>query len=414
MKILWVKAGKLLPVDTGGKIRSFNLLRELNARDEVTLLSYYGGGRDPDYERALADLFPGAVPIHTGTPVAAGAATALDYAAKLYSRAPYSVTRFTSRAVRRLVTEWDAGRRFDVFICDFLSASMNFPERLHTPAILFQHNVESILWDRQAAAESHPLKRLVYRLEAEKMKRYERAAVQRFDHVLAVSEADKAAMAEMTDGSSISVVPTGVDTRAFKPQLRSDTPEPIVLFLGSMDWEPNIDGVQYFIDAVWPRVCAAIPAARFQIVGRSPTPAIRRLARNNVEVVGTVPSVVEYLHRAAVVVVPLRIGGGTRLKIYEAMAAGKAVVSSTIGAEGLDISDGGDIVLADTPAPFADAVVRLLRNASERRRIEDAALATASRYDWSAVAGQLEAILARVVRSSPAAVRDETRAKAIA
>ncbi|MGH9348985.1 MAG: glycosyltransferase family 4 protein [Vicinamibacterales bacterium] len=402
MKILWVKAGKLLPVDTGGKIRSFNLLRELDARSDVTLLSYYGGARDREYEQVLVAAFPRAVPFHTSMPDRSAAGLAVDYAARCLWRAPYAVSKFTSRAVRRLVAEWDQARRFDVSVCDFLSASLNFPERPRTPSVLFQHNVESILWRRQATTARGAMKRLVYRLEALKMERYERTTVRRFEHVLAVSDWDKAAMAAMTDSARISVVPTGVDTRTFRPALRHERPEPIVLFLGSMDWEPNIDGVEHFVEAIWPAVRSAVPAARFQVVGRNPGAAVRRLASDSVEIVGTVPSVVEYLHRAAVVVVPLRVGGGTRLKIYEAMGAAKAVVSTTIGAEGLDTTDGRDIVLADTPGRFADAVVRILSDASERRRLEEEAHTTASRYDWAAVATQLEAILARAVEGSPA------------
>ena len=414
MKILWVKAGKLLPVDTGGKIRSFNLLRELDARSRVTLLSYYGGERDVDYERQLVRAFPDAVPVHTGAPDGSGAASAFDYAAKVLRRAPYAVSKFTSPQVSRLVAHWDLSGRFDVLVCDFLSASMNFPSRLHTPSVLFQHNVESMLWRRQAAAERHVLKRLVYRLEAAKMERYERAAVGRFAHVLAVSDADRAAMAGMTAASRISVVPTGVDTKAFKPAVRNSSPEPVVLFLGSMDWEPNIDGVHYFVDAIWPRIRAAVPGAKFQVVGRNPGLPVRRLASESIEIVGTVPSVMEYLHGAAALVVPLRVGGGTRLKIYEAMAAAKAVVSTTIGAEGLDVTNGRDIVLADTADQFATAVTRVLQDAPERRRLEDQALTTASRYDWSAVAEELESILGHAVQSSPEDLRRDSFEKAIA
>jgi glycosyltransferase involved in cell wall biosynthesis len=389
----------LLPVDTGGKIRSYNLLRELDARGEVTLLSYYSGQRDLEYERAIVEAFPRAVPVHTGGadgPVAA----AVDYAARLFTPAPYAVTKFTSPRVRKLVAQWDAERRFDISVCDFLSASLNFPRRLRTPAVLFQHNVESILWRRQASTERHPIKRLVYQLEAAKMDRYERATVKRFEHVLAVSDADRAAMAGMTDSDRIFVVPTGVDTKAFRPTGERLSPEPVVLFLGSMDWEPNIDGVQYFVSEIWPSIRASVPGARFRVVGRNPAASIRRLAADDIEIVGTVPSVVEHLHRSAVVVVPLRVGGGTRLKIYEAMAARKAVVSTTVGAEGLDVTHGDDIVLADRPAQFAAAVTKLLDDAAERERLEESALATASRYDWSAIAERFESILEQVIETS--------------
>jgi glycosyltransferase involved in cell wall biosynthesis len=397
VKILWVKAGKLLPVDTGGKIRSFNLLRHLNAKHEVTLLSYYGGARDREYELKLGGIFPRAVAVPIGGPDSSVAAATFHYAGRLFRRAPFAVSRFTASPVCRLIEEWDKARRFDVSVCDFLAASANFPRRPHTPSVLFQHNVESVLWSRRAATDRSALKRLVYAVEAARMKHYERETVRRFEHVIAVSDADRAAMADMTNLDRISVVPTGVDTGLFRPSIRNESPEPIVLFLGSMDWEPNADGVQYFAEAIWPAIRAAVPSARLQVVGRNPTTAIRRLASQCIEIVGTVPSVLEYLHRAAIVVVPLRVGGGTRLKIFEAMGAGKAVVSTTIGAEGLDVVDGRDILLADTPAAFSAAAIRLLRDSGERRRLEDAALGTASRYDWQAIAERFETILARAI-----------------
>ena len=411
VRVLWVKAGKLLPVDTGGKIRSFNLLRQLAGRHDVTLLSYYGGRRDDMYERELRGAFAGAVPLHTGALDGSQLARALDYVRRGFSDAPYAVAKFTSPLVRARIAGWDHDRVFDVAVCDFLSASLNFPERPRVPTVLFQHNVESVLWERQAVTERHPIKRLVFAREAHKMRRYESAAVARFARVIAVSDADRAAMAAMTDPARISVVPTGVDTRAFRPAVRNESPFPEVLFLGSMDWEPNIDAVRYFCDAVWPRVRTAVPGARFRVVGRHPPPSIQRLAAEDIEIAGRVPSVHEHLYRAAVFVVPLRVGGGTRLKIYEAMGAAKAVVSTTIGAEGLDVRHGENIVIADDAASFAAGVVRLLQDPDERRALEDGALALAARYDWTAVSQQFEDILAGAA-TDPALGDGSTRAVA--
>lgn len=398
MKILWVKAGKLLPVDTGGKIRSYNLLRQLAARHETVLLTYYGGARDEAYEREIAEHLPGAVTVHTGGPGRNTAALALDYLRRLPSSAPYAVSKFASREVLGLVAGWDAARRFDVAVCDFLSASPNFPRETKTPTVLFQHNVESALWRRQAGHAPDALRRAAYRVEAAKMLRYETAAVRRFRHVIAVSENDRRLMSEMTDPARITVVPTGVDTGRYSAGGAAGEIEAggaLVVFLGSMDWEPNIDGVEYFCREVWPRVLAEVPAARFRVVGRDPHPRVRRLASASVEVTGTVPSVVEHLRAADVVVVPLRVGGGTRLKIFEAMAAGKAVVSTTVGAEGLDVSHGEDILLEDTAEGFAGAVVSLLRDAERRARVGRAAAALAARYDWSVIARRFEEVLAR-------------------
>src|SRR5689334_1781008 len=147
MRILWVKAGKLLPVDTGGKIRSFNILRELAATNAVTLLSYYGGARDEDYEQQIQGRFPGAVTIHTAAPDATAFERAIDYLRRLPSSAPYAVTKFYSTEVEQWVNDRRDGQ-FDAAVCDFLSATLNFAEPLAMPTVLFQHNVESVLWRR--------------------------------------------------------------------------------------------------------------------------------------------------------------------------------------------------------------------------------------------------------------------------
>lgn len=417
MKILWVKAGKILPVDTGGKIRSYNLLRHLAARHEVALLTYYGGERDELYEREIDERLPGALTVHTAAPESASLARKLSYLRRLPARAPFAVTSFTSPKVRRLVAELMNARRFDVVVCDFLAASLNFPRELRTPCVLFQHNVESALWQRKAEHPANIAERVVFGLEAAKMSAYERATVRRFQHVIAVSQHDRELMSAMTDSTRISVVPTGVDLSHYRTVLtdandnagdfvsdaRARADKPLVLFLGSMDWEPNVDGVDYFCREIWSKVLAAVPNARFRIVGRDPRPRVLRLASDSVEVTGTVPSVVEHLREATVFVVPLRVGGGTRLKIFEAMAAGKAVVSTTIGAEGLDVRHGRDLLLADDAETFAASVVALLKDEAQRRRLERAASELAARYDWAVITERFEEVLARVVADTDAA-----------
>ena len=402
MKILWVKAGKLLPVDTGGKIRSYNILRGLGKRHDVTLLSYYGGARDTSYETEIADHMPGTVTVCTGTPDS----SVIDYARRLTNLAPYAVTKFTSQRVQSKVASLLEEERFDVAVCDFLAASLNFPLTLGTPTVLFQHNVESSLWSRQARHEPNFFKRAAFKLEAAKMLRYERAAVNRFHHVIAVSDADRELMKAMTDASRISVVPTGVDLTQFQANVEKKASEPLVIFVGSMDWEANIDAMDYFCREIWPAVKTSVPAARLRIVGRNPHPRVKRLASDSIEVTGTVASVIEHYREAAVNIVPLRVGGGTRLKIYEAMAMGKATVSTSIGAEGLDVNDGRDIMLADSSKKFADSVISLLTDAIKRERIEEAASEQAARYDWSVITERFEDVLQEIaVRDLRAAAR---------
>ncbi|MGB6383719.1 MAG: glycosyltransferase [Terriglobales bacterium] len=400
MRILWVKADKLLPVQNGGNIRTYHVLRYLSERHQLTFYSYYGGAPDPDYERELQRELPGAVAVCTGKRELAGAARGLDYLAHFGTGPPYAVSRFADNRVQKQLQDWFREQRFDVAVCDFLDAAINFPGRLNIPSVLFQHNVESEIWRRHADTAGNPVKKMMYRMEFRKMLRYERATVRKFQHVIAVSENDRALMTKWVDGDRVTVVPTGVDLAQYRPAPNPlDASAPLITFVGAMDWEPNVDGVEYFCGEVWPAIKAEIPQARFRIVGRNPDRRVQRWASNpinndnSIEVTGRVPSVVEHLHQSAVVIVPLRIGGGTRLKIYEAMATAKAVVSTTVGAEGLDVHHGRDIMLADDPSSFAQAVIMLLRDPELRRRYEKTAAETAARYDWPAIGERFSEVL---------------------
>ncbi len=402
MKILWVKTGKILPLDTGGKLRTYNILRHLSANHELTYLSYYDGARDESYEREVPTHIPGTMIVYTPGQSLTGFRRHLDYLRHLTWRAPYAVSRFANTQVQQLLKQWIAQRRFDVAVCDFLHCTLNFPRELATPTALFQHNVESILWKRKATVEPAWVDRAVFKLESAKMLRFEPQQVRRFHHVIAVSEADREAMSKMVDPSHISVVPTGVDLSKYPydPTLRPQSA--LVVFTGSMDWQPNIDGVEFFCNEIWPLVLRKVPQARFRVVGRDPHPRVKKLASESVEVTGSVPSILDHLREAAAIVVPLRIGGGTRIKIYEGMATGKATVSTTVGAEGLDVEHGRDILLEDSPPDFAEAVVTLLQNEELRRRLEIGAVMTARKYDWSAIAPRFIEVLQKTIGAAQA------------
>lgn len=397
MKILWVKPGKLLPLDTGGKLRTYNIMRKLSSNHELTYLTYYGGLRDEAYEHEILTHLPGTVSVYTAAPDSTPLERDLDYLRRLAWRAPYAVSKFTAPQVRQLLDDWIPQRRFDVAVCDFLSSTLNFPENLATPTALFQHNVETVLWKRKAEFEVKWLDRSVSRIEYAKMCRFEPQQARRFHHVIAVSEADREAMSSMVDRSHISVVPTGVDLSKYRYDPNVRPAGPLVVFTGSMDWEANIDGVEFFCKEIWPLVLQKVPDARFRIVGRDPHARVNRLASDSVEVTGTVPSIVDHLREAAVFVVPLRIGGGTRIKIYEGMAMGKATVSTTVGAEGLDVQHGRDILLEDMPATFADAIVTFLQDEGVRRRYEAAAATTARKYDWSVITERFVEVLQKTI-----------------
>jgi glycosyltransferase involved in cell wall biosynthesis len=406
LRILWVKANKILPAHSGGDIRSYQILRRLAWIHELVFLSYYDGKRDTEYEADLARQFPGSVCLCTGKRGLNSVGRGLDYLVRMATPVPYAVSRFESVRVQEMLNAWFEEKHFDVAVCDFLDAAANFPSHLTIPTILFQHNVESEIWRRHATTERNLAKRLVYQVEFKKMLSYEQSAVRKFHHIIAVSEHDRHLMSEWTDSARITVVPTGVDLQQYRPGPVSGTVDLLVLFVGAMDWEPNVDAVEYFCRDIWPSIQAKVSAARFRIVGRNPHRRVQKLASSSVEVTGPVPSVVDHLRESAVVVVPLRVGGGTRLKIYEAMATGKAVVSTSVGAEGLDVHHGQDIVLADVPVAFAGAVTALLQDVELRRRYERAAAALAAKYDWAAIGDKFGQVLETVTGT---ASRDSSR-----
>jgi glycosyltransferase involved in cell wall biosynthesis len=413
MRILWVKADKLLPVQNGGNIRTYHVLRYLSTRHQLTFCSYYAGAQDAEYEAELQRQLPGSVAICTGKRALSGASRGLDYLLHLGADAPYAVSRFADVRVRKQIQNWYRNQAFDVAVCDFLDAAINFPGRLNLPSVLFQHNVESEIWRRHAATAGNPAKKMMYELEFRKMLRYERAEVRKFHHVIAVSENDRSLMMKWIDGNRITVVPTGVDLAQYRPDPavaaapKITAAAPLITFVGAMDWEPNVDGLEFFCGDVWPSIKSEFPQARFRIVGRNPDRRVRKWATldPSIEVTGRVPSVIEHLRESSVVIVPLRVGGGTRLKIYEAMATAKAVVSTSIGAEGLDVQHGRDILLADDAGGFAQAVTMLLRDPEVRSRYERAAAETAARYNWPAIGERFSEVLQAVAERKSGAVK---------
>jgi protein-tyrosine-phosphatase/glycosyltransferase involved in cell wall biosynthesis len=399
VRILWVKVGGLWPLNTGGRLRSFNVLSELARRHRVTLLTTHGPGDDPG---ALAAALPGLQEV-ASLPFAIPKRTSLRFAAAYLrswpSRLPVDLHKFRVAALSREVLSRLAGGEVDLCVADFMSATVNVPLRGPVPAVFFAHNVEHLIWKRLAAVESRRLRRLLLAIEWRKMRRAEARACASARLTLAVSDADREALAALAPAAEVRAVPTGVDTGYFAPRVSPEEPDRLV-FIGSMDWHPNEDAVLHFIEAVLPRIRRQRPGARLDVVGRNPSRRLRAAAAAaGARVTGTVEDVRPYLASAAVCVVPLRIGGGTRLKIFEALAMGKAVVSTTVGAEGLPLVPGTHYVRADDPGCFADEVASLLRDPAWRRSLGEAGrLLVESRYSWGQVAHEFESLCERAAR----------------
>lgn len=400
MRILWVKIGGLWPANSGGRLRSYHILNELARQHEVTIVTTRRPDEDPrvlDSQLAHCEQIiqvPYVGPKH-GTP---GFVKAL--AQSWFSELPVDLYKYRIPAMRREVGKLLRQGNFDVCIADFLTGLPNVPENIPgpdgqpVPVVLFTHNVEHMIWQRLCTNERNPIKRLLLAIEWRKMRRYERLACQRADLTLTVSDADKLLFEQMAPGLTAHAIPTGVDIGYFRPEETGNERNLHIVFSGSMDWFPNEDGMLWFIESMLPRIRAEESGISVTIVGRNPSAKLKRIAEDNgVHVTGTVDDVRPSVIEAAVYIVPLRVGGGTRLKIFEALAMGKAIVSTTVGAEGLPLEDGKHLVLADTPEAFAHQVANLVKDPALRARLGRAGRELVqARYSWQRVAGDFEAL----------------------
>jgi len=403
MKILWVKAGGLVPPDIGGKIRSYSILKELAKTHEVTLFTFYAAHHN-DVHSGLNGMFERVINLSLPIATNRGLGELASFAGNLFSSRPHTVSKYCSPEVKARMRELLASQNFDVIICDFVIAAAAIPWEVACPKVIFTHNVEALIWKRHFEVSRNPVWKMASWGEYQKMIRFEKYFLNKSEHVLTVSEADRDFFSDFIDRSKMTVISTGVDTDYFRPDSATEQPNSLV-FTGSMDWMPNEDGVLYFLRSILPLIRREIPDVSFTIVGRKPSEKLRASAASEprVHVTGTVDDIRPHVREGSVYIVPLRIGSGTRLKIFEAMAMGKAIVSTTLGAEGLPISDGGDISIADSPEEFSRKVCLLLRDPQERRRLGSAARQLVEQnYSWSSVAAEFDDVLRRVAPVSSA------------
>ena len=395
MRILFVTTNLPVPVNSGNAVRTFSTIRALaEAGHAVDFVSFaYGPPSD------LQPLAPWCRAVVTVEQSPVNQAHGLDYFGRLamfLSGKSFAIERYVSAIMRSRIEDTLKHTAYDCILADHVYALVNVPETT-VPIVLNCPNVESLLLERYARLEKNPLKRLYAQAEAKRMEAAERRACARSALALPCSEHDGAKLRTFRADLPIFVVPNCVDTGYFAPE-NSRPPATVstLLFQGVMDWFPNQDAVTFFARDILPEIRRAVPEVRFLIAGRNPPQGFRRqfAAVSNLEFTGTVPDMRPYLAQASVVVVPLRIGSGTRIKILEAAAAGKAVVSTHLGAEGLALEHHREIVLADDPRAFADEVTALLRKPERCRELGRAAREkVVARYSQKALTQILQSAL---------------------
>ena len=399
MRILVHGSQLLYPTNTGGRIRTSKLFEKLSRHHDITWVCL----RRPEETDAQVEAMKACCSRIETFPIIEAEKFSpefyRDLARNIVSPHPYVVEKYFQPAMRQRLSELIEKEHFDLLLCDFLQPSLNVLDLPFSPRVLFQHNVESVIFERHYKEKKGLAAKSYLYMQWRKLLSYEGKAARWFDHNIMVSEEDCNTMKRLYGVTNCSAIPTGVDADYFQPQPGAESAENELVFTGSMDWLPNVDGITWFAEEILPLIKRELPV-KVWVVGRKPLPAVSELASKHkeIEVTGTVDDVRPYMGRARVYMVPLRIGGGTRMKIYEAMAMGLPVVSTRVGAEGLPVHDGKDIVLADEPAAFARSIVDLLRDAGRRRALGAAGRRlTTESFSWDVVARRFGDICESVV-----------------
>ena len=395
-RILWVKADPLFPLDSGGKIRTFQMLKTWHCWHSLTYLSLFPKGTS-----SVARVHANSYSSHQAwIPWQDQPKKSVLFYLQLlknllFSGDPYVIDKYRSDAAAKEIARLDMVQKYDFIVADFLSMAPNIiaagidPKRV----IVFQHNVESQIWKRHFESAKNGLLKMYMRTQWQRYDRFERTICAKFLGIIAVSEDDANRFQEEFQLRNVlGHVPTGVDIDFFS-EIEYQPQSKHIVFLGSMDWMPNIDGITEFVRTVYPGLKSACPGVTLTIVGRNPTAAVVALSQQDasIEVTGTVDDVRPYMARAAVSIVPLRVGGGTRIKIFEAMAMGIPIVSSTIGAEGLPVRDGKNIFIADDAGKTIRCISAIFENAALATAMGQAGKnMVAEKFSWQTAVRQFD------------------------
>ncbi len=391
MRILWITPTLPDPPNSGGKIVSHETVKHLAQRGhQITLYALSGA-------RCASSCTLGRwAQIRLAPPRVGLEIVRLN---PLNDR-PYVIAKYWRR------TAWNGLHRllrrssYHLIHLDHLhTAEYGLRAHYYTglPTVLTAHNVETLLWERLYRLEPNPFKRTIFKWQAEKMRRYESWVISQLNATIALSGIDVDRLQGLNPAAQIFSVPPGVDLNYFHP-MKIQEEENCIALVGSLDWLPNLDGLRWFLRGAWPQIKRMKPAAKLLLVGGRPLSSLRRKLSDDIAVAGRVEDVRGYMARAQVIIVPVRIGSGVRLKVLHALAMGKAVVSTPVGAEGLAVTDGCHLRIAETAEEFALRVVELLGDRSARQRLGEAGLALIrERYGWEQAAERIESIYRQLV-----------------
>ena len=397
MRILFITDYLPYPPISGDLIRVYNLVRRIAKQHEVSLVAVLWSPGDAE---SLSHLRGFCHRVETGSlrwqhPLA----YLPDLVRYAMAGKPFELRFLYSKELANTIKEMASSEDFDVAHIEqsrmalYLNA---LPKNGHCKRVLAFQNIASDQYNRISSIERRPIKKLRALLYSRMMRHWEPSFAERFDHCIAVSEEDRRQLMKANPRLKIDLVPNGVDTHSHR-LLKSGSMNTGILFIGSMGYAPCVDAILYFCQQILPRVERVLGPIEVWVVGANPSPEVLKLSSKSVHVTGQVEDVVPYYERSAIAIVPLRAGGGTRLKILEAMALGRPVVSTSIGCEGLDVIDERQLLIADTPEQFAEKIVRLLTDKALYQQLTAKARQfVVTKYDWDLIAGQLLEVYTKV------------------
>jgi glycosyltransferase involved in cell wall biosynthesis len=392
MRVLVLTSRFIWPLTDGGAIRDFNLLRETSRFHEVYLLCFLGSPKDRANFDVLKPYCRKIIGIDRERGKIASAANA--FLGTVGSR-PFIMREYWRPAMAAMIEKVVSEERIDVIHAHFLHMGQYAGNRNGAAFVLDAHNLEHVLWKRVAGRLRNPLKRAFAEIQAGKLIRWERSVAAETDVCVVLSDEDRSEYLRIAPGADVATVPNGVDLEYWHPFENGVEPGSIIYF-GNLGWLPQADAVIAFVNETFPRIVSVNASAKLHIVGNAPPDSIRRLACDRIVVTGFVEDIREYIARAAVVVMPLRIGAGTKHRILQALAMKKAIVASSIAAEGMELADSVNVMIADDSAGFAKRTVELLDDSGLRERLGANGLRLMhERYSWTKIYGSLNAVFER-------------------
>jgi len=387
MKILQISTKKPYPPIDGGRIVSYNTIKYLAMRGHsITLVSIVDKKEKIPELKKICKWIP--IQKNTFTSI-------LGLLSNLFLKTPYTISKYYSKKVKDTIRKILSKENFDIVHIDHLHMAYcgEFIQReFGLPIVLREHNVETTIMKRFYKNQKNPIIKFYAYLQWKKLYKYETKICEIFDKCLMITEEDKKKIEDMNSKVKTFIIPAGVDVSYFYPLKTEEEPYSLI-FVGSMKWLPNIDAVLWFCNEFWSKLKKVFPEVKLYVVGQKPSKEITELGKKDKDIIitGFVKDIRPYVAKSSLYIVPLRIGGGMRLKILEAMAMGKPVISTSIGAEGIEAVDEKDIIIADDVERFVEKIIELLKDKNYRRKIaQNGEKLVKEKYRWESIVKKLE------------------------